>query len=55
MGVYKIYENGWKKALNSKRACFDGEEAPIEIKNIFINKKIPERFRRRQNPASYCD
>ena len=39
MGVYKIYENGWKRALNSKRAYFDGEEAPIEIKNIFINKK----------------
>ena len=55
VGVYKIYENGWKRALNSKRAYFDGEEAPIEIKNIFINKKIPERFRRRQNPASYCD
>lgn len=55
VGVYKINENGWKKIDNSERAYFDGEEASEEIKKIFINKKIPERFRRRQNPASYCD
>lgn len=55
VGVYKINENGWKKVEDSDRAYFDGEEAPLEIKNIFINKKVPERFRKRQNPASYCD
>lgn len=55
VGVYQINENGWKKVENSKRAYFDGIEAPDEIKKIFINKKIPERFRKRQNPASYCD
>lgn len=55
VGVYQIEENGWKKVENSKRAYFDGVEAPKEIQDIFLNKKIPERFRKRQNPASYCD
>ena len=55
VGVYKINENGWKKCEHSDRIYFDGVDAPEEIKHIFMNKKIPERFRRRQNPASYCD
>lgn len=55
VGVYQINENGWKKIENSDRAYFDGVEAPEEIKKFFLNKKVPERFRRRQNPASYCD
>ena len=55
VGVYQINENGWKKVENSARAYFDGVEAPEEIKKFFLNKKVPERFRRRQNPASYCD
>lgn len=55
IGVYKINDNGWKKVDNSERAYFDGTEAPEEIKRIFLNKKIPERFRKRQNPASYSD
>ena len=55
VGVYQINENGWKKVENSDRAYFDGVEAPEEIKKFFLNKKVPERFRRRQNPASYCD
>ena len=55
VGVYEIEDKGWKRVEGSKRAYFDGNEAPKEIKSIFINKKIPERFRKRQNPASYCD
>lgn len=57
VGVYQINKNGWKKDENSDRAYFDGVEAPKEIKDIFLNKKIPERFRKkgRANPASYCD
>lgn len=55
VGVYEINKEGWKKVENSDRAYFDGIEAPKEIQDIFLNKKIPERFRRRQNPASYCD
>ena len=54
-GVYKIYENGWKKCANSNRIYFDGEDAPESIKKRFLDKKIPDRFRRRQNPTSYCD
>lgn len=55
IGVYQIEENGWKMMPDSNRAYFDGVEAPEGVKNFFLNKKIPERFRRRQNPASYCD
>ena len=55
VGVYRINDSGWKKVDNSERAYFDGTEAPKEIKDIFLNKKIPERFRKRQNPASYSD
>lgn len=55
VGVYKVDENGWKKCLDGNRIYFDGTEAPDEIKSIFIGKKIPEKYRKRQNPASYCD
>lgn len=55
VGVYRVNTNGWKKVDNSERAYFDGFEASNEIKYIFLGKKIPERFRRRQNPVSYLD
>lgn len=57
VGVYQINPNGRKKCEDSDRAYFDGVEAPEEIKNIFLNKKIPERFKKkgRANPTSYCD
>lgn len=55
VGVYKVNKNGWKQVPNSERICFDGVEAEDEIKQIFIGKKIPEKFKRRQNPAGYCD
>ncbi len=57
-GVYQIYKNGWKKDPNDKdgkRACFDGEDAPEEIKEIFLYKKIPRYFVENQNPVSYSD
>lgn len=55
VGVYQIYENGWKRAPDGQRAFFDGVEAPKEIQDIFLGKKVPERFRLRQNPISYSD
>lgn len=54
IGVFKINDNGWKKCQESKRIYFEGTEAEQKIKEIFLNKKIPERFKKRQNPASYC-
>jgi hypothetical protein len=57
VGVYQIEENGWKKLEDSERAYFDGTEAPDETKKIFLNKRIPERFRKKgsANPTIYCD
>lgn len=55
VGVYKVNENGWRKCETSNRICFDGIEAPDNIKELFLGKKIPEKYRKRQNPASYCD
>lgn len=56
VGVYKVKDNGWKKVGGeSERSYFDGEEADEEIKKIFLGKKIPKKYRHRQNPASYCD
>lgn len=53
VGVYKIFPGSWKYSFDT-RACFDGEEAPEEIKTIFLNKRVPEKYIRRQNPISYC-
>lgn len=55
IGVYEVNKDGWNPTDDAKRAYFDGKEAPKEIQDIFLNKKIPARFRRRQNPATYCD
>ncbi|MBP5435534.1 hypothetical protein J6Z39_06915 [bacterium] len=55
VGVYRIDENGWKRTEDGKRASFTGKEAEKKIQNIFLNKKIPQRFRKNQNPVSYCD
>ena len=55
VGVYKVNPNGWKDCADSDRIYFDGVEAPEEIKQMFLGKKIPEKYRRRQNPAGYCD
>ena len=57
IGVYRIDKNGWKKTADGKRAYFDGSEAPDEIKKFFIDKRIPDRFRKRGSraPVMYCD
>lgn len=58
VGVFKIDENGWKRTNQySKKSYFDGTEASQEIKNLFLHKKIPDRFKKKgmNNPAMYCD
>ena len=60
VGVYKINENGWKKDPNDitgQRAFFNGIPAEENVKNYFMGKKIPERFRKKglANPCLYCD
>ena len=60
VGVYKINENGWEKDSNDmtgQRALFNGNPAEENVKNYFMGKKIPERFRKKglANPCLYCD
>lgn len=57
VGVFEINENGWKKNEDGKRGHFDGKEASKEVAALFMNKKIPERFRKKGsvNPTLYCD
>ena len=55
VGVYNVDKDGWKRTEDGYRAYFDGEEAPLEIKSLFFDKRIPEKYRKRQNPISYCD
>lgn len=57
VGVYQINEKGWKKTADGKRAFFDGTDAPNKIKKHFLDKRIPERFRKKglSNPCLYCD
>lgn len=57
IGVYQINEKGWKKTADGKRAYFEGSEAPDKIKKLFIDKRNPERFRKKglSNPCLYCD
>ncbi len=54
-GVYQI--NRWEKTKDGKRAEFTGKDAPEEIQQIFLKKKIPDRFgvKGSQNPLRYCD
>lgn len=55
VGVFQINKDGWKRCEdNDKLSYFDGIEAPEEIQNRFFGKKIPDRFRKRQKPATYC-
>lgn len=54
--VYQVEE--WHKADNrSGRYEFTGSEAPKEIRELFLQKKIPERFRKKgqANPILYSD
>ena len=52
-GVYQ--KNRWKKT--GERAEFIGEDAPEEIKQIFLYKRIPKEFvgKGSQNPFRYSD
>nr|MCR5420770.1 hypothetical protein [Lachnospiraceae bacterium] len=56
-GVYLIY--GWQDDHRgeSGRYEFYGEEAPEEIKKIFINKRLPQKYRRKgmASPVLYHD
>ena len=55
-GVYKAKQ--WNQAPGEKgRIEFTGTEAPNEIKELFMEKRIPEKFRRKgnANPALYSD
>lgn len=54
IGVYQIDTNGWKQS-DGIRAYFDGKEASEEVKRLFLGKRIPDKYRRRQNPVSYSD
>lgn len=57
VGVFKINENGWQYRLPEKdRSYFEGEEAPDEIKKMWLNKKIPSYYiqRGKANPCLFC-
>ena len=51
--VYKI--DSWQKSENSKRIEFNGNEASEEISALFLEKRIPEKYRKRgcANPVLY--
>ena len=49
--VYEVTE--WHKCLDHDRCEFTGKPAPDNIKNLFINKKIPEKYRKK-GQASPC-
>ncbi len=55
--VRKVYEvdKWYVEPTNSKRICFDGKEASVHISEQYINKRIPEEFRKKgaANPAQY--
>lgn len=43
--VYKV--DKWTKVPGNNRYEFEGEKAEDSIRNIFINKKIPEKYKRK--------
>ena len=55
--VYNI--DGWQKdhRADTGRYEFYGHEAPKEIKDVFVNMRIPEKNRRRgmASPVLYCN
>lgn len=55
VGVFKVNEEGWKTRSEDGRIYFDGGPAEDNVREMFINKKIPAKYVKRQNPASYCD
>lgn len=55
IGVYEVDSNGWQRCRDSNRIYFTGKEASEKIKQLFLWKKIPDKYKKRQNPTSYCD
>ena len=56
--VKEVYEvEKWQLADNGERYEFIGHVAPTEIRNIFINKRIPEKYSKKgvANPILYHD
>lgn len=56
--VKEVYEvEKWQLADNCERYEFIGHVAPDEIRNIFVNKRIPEKYSRKgvANPTLYHD
>lgn len=56
--VYKIDVNGWVRcSAPSKRSYFTGVEVKDNVAKIFLNKKIPSRFRikGKASPVLYCE
>ena len=56
--VKEVYEvENWQLADNGERYEFIGHVAPDEIRNIFVNKRIPEKYSRKgvANPTLYHD
>ena len=56
--VKRVFEvEKWQKADIERRYEFIGKEAPQNIQKQFINKRIPERFRRKgmASPVCYYD
>ena len=54
--VKKVYEvESWHLTPNSNRKHFIGKEAPKEVSEIFINKRIPDKFTGKgmANPVLY--
>jgi len=53
VGVYKV--NKWENTEDGYRARFIGEKAEEKIRNYFLTKRIPPKYRKHQNPVSYCN
>lgn len=58
--VVEVYEvNSWHKASSDSecpdRCMFEGKQAPDEVRNLFINKRIPSRYSKKgsSNPVLY--
>lgn len=54
--VVEVYEvDSWHKTPNTNRKHFKGKVAPKEIRELFINKRIPDRFTAKgvSNPVLY--
>ena len=54
--VKKVYEvDSWQQCKNSRRIKFNGKEASQEISSVFLEKRIPDIYRKKgcANPVQY--